>query len=210
MKIKICGISSPRDAELALSEGADLLGFVFLKGPRRADPRIVREVIRRLPEGIEAVGLFRNQPLAEVRSILGESGVTIAQLNGSETPEFASALGVRVIKTFSTFTKRSLEELSRYDAFASLAEPGRVSGAKGSVDPDWAVCAKKFGRVLLSAPAGAEAIHDMIHRVRPWGVDAGTSTDTSPGVKDAGRIRALVAAVRAADLDTQKIRVTVR
>src|SRR5258705_4674327 len=76
-KIKIWGISAARDADLALAEGADLLGFVFLQGPRRADPRLVREIVRRLPNGIEAVGLFRNQPLAEVRSILGESAVTI-------------------------------------------------------------------------------------------------------------------------------------
>ncbi|HZN63388.1 MAG TPA: phosphoribosylanthranilate isomerase [Planctomycetota bacterium] len=206
MHIKICGIASKRDADAALAEGADSLGFAFMRGPRRADPRFVREIIRSLPDTFLSVGVFRNQPLDDVRSILTESGVRAAQLNGSEPPEFAAALGVPVIKAFSTFTRRSLEEVSRYDSFAYLADPG----GRGAVDADWAACAKKFGRVLVSAPPDVGALHDMIHRVRPWGVDAAGCTDSAPGVKDPARIRAVVAAVRAAAHDTQKIRVTIR
>ena len=198
MNIKICGIATARDAESAVSEGATLLGFIFMRGPRRADPRDVREIVKSLPGDVTAVGVFRYQPLEEVRSLLAESGAAAAQLNGSETPEYASALGVKVIKSFPAFTRRSLQELAKYDIFASLADPG----ARGAVDPDWAACAKKFGRVMISAPADFGALHEMIHRVRPWGVDAS-------GPKDPARIRALVAAVKAAS-DTQKIRVTIR
>ena len=199
MNIKICGIGTARDAESAVSEGANLLGFAFMRGPRRVDPRDVREIVRSLPENVTPVGVFRNQPLDEVRSLLAESGTVVAQLNGSETPEYASALGVKVIKTFPAFTRRSLQDLARYDVFACLAD----AGSRGAVDPDWAACAKKFGRVMISAPADFGALHELIHRVRPWGVDAS-------GVKDPERIRALVAAVRAAEHDTQKIRVTIR
>lgn len=199
MNIKICGIASKRDAESAVAEGAELLGFVFTPGPRRVEPRMVREMIKSVPDNVLTVGVFRNQSQDEVRSILGESGVRAAQLNGSEPPEFAAALGVKVIKTFATFTRRSLEEVSRYDIFAYLADPG----GRGAVDADWAVCAKKFGRVMISAPADFGALHELIHRVRPWGVDA-------TGARDPERIRALVSTVRAADQATQKIRVTIR
>lgn len=199
MIIKICGIATAREAESALSEGADLLGFVFMRGPRRIEPRLAREIIRTLPDRVTAVGVFRNQPLDEVRSALKESAAPAAQLNGTETPDYAAALGVRVIKAFSTFTRRSLEDLAKYDSFAYLADPG----GRGSVDADWTVCAKKFGRVLISAPSEFGALHGLIHRARPWGVDVS-------GVRDPERIRALVATVRAADHDTQKIRVTIR
>ena len=199
MKIKVCGIASGRDAEAALAEGADLLGFAFLRGPRRVDPRLAREIVYTLPDIVQAVGVFRNQTLDEVRSVLRESGVSAVQLNGSESPEFAAALGVPVIKTFPTFTRRSLEELARYDSFAYLADPG----SRGSLDADWAVCAKKFGRVMISAPSDPGALHEMIHRVRPWGVDVS-------GVKDPARIREIAAAIRTADHDTQHVRVTIR
>jgi phosphoribosylanthranilate isomerase len=199
LNIKICGIATARDADAALAEGADLLGFMFLRGPRRADPRLVRDIVKSLPATASAVGVFRNQPLDEVRSIVGESGVAAAQLNGSENPEYAAALGVRVIKSFSTFTKRSLEELARFDSFAYLADPA----GRGALDPDWASCAKKFGRVMIAAPADLGALHELIHKVRPWGVDI-------TGVKEAERLRAVIAAVRAAEHDTEKIRVTIR
>ena len=209
VKIKICGITSARDADAALSEGVDLLGFRFLRGPRRADPRFVREIVRRLPQGAEAVGVFRNQPLEEVRSILAESDVPIAQLDGSEPPEFAAALGVRVIKTFTELTRASLQSLARYDSFAYLVDEPRGRALRPA-DLDWAVCAKKFGRVLVTAPGTPDALHEMIHRIRPWGVDDGTCAGAKPDSKDPVKIRALVHAVRLADHDTQKIRVTVR
>jgi phosphoribosylanthranilate isomerase len=199
LNIKICGIASQREAETAVAEGADLLGFIFMRGPRRVEPRLVRDIVRSLPGTTITVGVFRNQPLDEVRSILLESSVGAAQLNGTEPPEFAAAVGAPVIKSFPTYTRRSLEEWSRFDSFACLADPG----ARGAVDPDWSVCAKKFGRVLIAAPADFEALHALIHRVRPWGVDAS-------GVHDPERLRALVETVRAADYDTQKIRVTIR
>ena len=198
MKIKICGIASEREAETAVSEGADLLGLVFIPGPRRLSPDTAKSIVRNLPSKVTPVGVFRNQPLDEVRSLLDESGSRVAQLNGAEPPEFAGALGVEVIKTFTRFTRRSLEDLARFDSYACLADPG----SRGGLDADWAVCAKKFAHVFVSAPSDFGALHDLIHRVRPWGVDA-------TGVKDAERLRSLVSAVRAAEHDTQKIRVTI-
>ena len=199
MKIKICGIASEREAEIAVSVGADLLGFVFIPGPRRLDPRAAGSIIRKLPSSVTPVGVFRNHPLEDVRTLLGESGVRAAQLNGTESPEFAGALGVEVIKTFTQFTRRSLEDLARYDSFACLADPG----ARGGLDADWATCAKKFANVLIAAPSDFGALHQSIHRIRPWGVDGS-------GMKDAEKIRALVETVRAAEQDTHKIRVTIR
>jgi phosphoribosylanthranilate isomerase len=199
LNIKICGVATAREAESAVSEGANLVGFVFIPGPRQVNPRLVSAIVKSLPQNVKSVGVFRNQPLDQVRSILAESGVGTAQLNGTENPEYAAAVGVRVIKTFPTFTGRTLEEVAKYDSYAYLADPGM----KGAVDADWAVCAKKFGRVLISAPTDFGALHDLIHKVRPWGVDA-------TGMKDPARIRALVGAVRAAEQDTQKIRVTIR
>ena len=56
MKVKICGITSPEDADAAIAAGADLLGFVFRLGtPRALDPATsgwIRDV-----RGVERVGV---------------------------------------------------------------------------------------------------------------------------------------------------------
>lgn len=210
MKIKICGICRPEDADAAVEEGADFLGFVFASSPRRADPETVRTIVRRLPSSVEAVGVFLNQPVEEVRRTLGTAGLSIAQLHGSETPEEAAAVGARIIKSFTTYSRQSLEALSRWDAWAFLLDVPKGAGARSAVDPDFAHCARKYGRVFLAGRLNAANVDEGIRRVRPFGVDVASSIESAPGVKDRAAIRAFIRAARAAHRDTQTVKVSVR
>lgn len=210
MKIKICGICRPEDADAAVEEGADLLGFVFAPSPRRADPAVVRPVVRRLPAHVEAVGVFLNQPVDEVRRTLESAGLSIAQLHGSETPEEAAALGARVIKSFTTYGRQSLEALAGWDAWAFLLDVPKGAGGRSAVDPDFALCARKYGRVFLAGRLHAGTVGDAIRRVRPFGVDVASGVESAPGVKDRAAVRAFIRAARAAHRDTQTVKVSVR
>lgn len=210
MKIKICGITNAADAELALDEGADLLGFIFCRSARTADPLVVRDIVRRMPGTKPGVGVFLDQPLDEVKAVLAQTGLPIAQLHGSETPEYAAALGVPVIKTFTAFTPEALETLRRFDSWAYLLDLPKGMATRASIDPDWALCAKKYGKVIASGRLMPDTVHEIIHRVRPFGVDSASGTEASPGRKDPGRVRAFIQAARTADSDSQRIKVTVR
>ena len=52
------------------------------------------------------------------------------------------------------------------------------------------------GRVMLAGGLGPENVRDAIEAVRPWAVDASSSLEVSPGVKDHERVRAYVKAAR--------------
>jgi indole-3-glycerol phosphate synthase / phosphoribosylanthranilate isomerase len=52
------------------------------------------------------------------------------------------------------------------------------------------------GRVMLAGGLSPENVREAIERVRPWAVDASSSLETSPGVKDHARVRAYVEAAR--------------
>ncbi|MBI2930950.1 MAG: phosphoribosylanthranilate isomerase [Planctomycetes bacterium] len=210
MKIKICGITNPADAEMALTEGADLLGFIFCKSPRAVGVQAAREVLRELPDPSVGVAVFNNQPLDEVRSILAETGLTIAQLHGQEAPDFVSALGVRVIKSFTEFTPDALDNLRRYDCWAYLLDVPKGQAARTHIDPDFAVCAKKYGKVIASGKLTADNVYEVIRRVRPFGVDTASGTECAPGKKDKARVRAFIQNARLADRETQRIKVEVR
>ena len=209
MKVKVCGITNQADAALAADEGADLIGLVLHRGPRRVDLRTARDIVRRLPRTVEAVGLFQDQPIDEMKSALAETGLAAAQLNGQEPPDVAAALGVRVIKTFTTFTNESLERLRRYDTYAFLLDVPRGATGRSRIDLDWAVVAKKVGRVIASGRLTPEDLFDIVRKLRPWAVDAGAWTEIVPGRKDRMKVRAFVQAARAAHADTERIRVKV-
>jgi len=78
------------------------------------------------------------------------------------------------------------------------------------VDPEWAKLAKKYGKVLLAGKLNADSVGEMIRKVRPWGVDACSATERTPGVKDRGKVRAFVQASREAFKETTRIKVRTR
>ena len=85
--IKICGTTSLDDAKLAVAAGADALGFIFAKSPRRIDPAVARAIIEELPQTVEKVGVFVNETPARMHEIIDFTGLTAVQLQGEETSQ---------------------------------------------------------------------------------------------------------------------------
>ncbi len=212
LKIKICGITRAADAVAAAEEGADYIGLIFAKSARKIDVKTAQDILRNLPQGVDAVGVFMNQPLEEVRRILDATGLKTAQLHGDESPRFAKELGVPVIKAFDTYNDGSLNKLKKYDAFAFLLDlpKGGGAGARAQVDPEWAVLAKRHGKVLLAGKLTADSVGEMVRKVRPWGVDVCSATEKSPGIKDRAKLRDFIQSAREAFKETTRINVKTR
>ena len=101
LRVKICGLTNPDDALCAAEAGADAAGFVFAKSPRRVDPDTVRDIVRKLPPFIQAVGVFVDEEIETVRRIREHCGLDAVQLHGREDDEYIRALDGRVIKGLS-------------------------------------------------------------------------------------------------------------
>ena len=212
LRVKICGVTRVADALAVAEEGADYVGLIFARSPRQVPVKTAREIVRSLPRGVEAVGVFMNQPLDEVRAAVKDAGLKLVQLHGAETPAYAQAVGTPFIKTFDTFTEAALQRLKAYDAHAYLVDLPKGAGPRGrtKIDHEWALLAKRFGKVLLAGKLDPDNVGEMVRRVRPWGVDTCRCTETSPGVKDRARVRAFVEAARAAHKESSRIRVRTR
>ena len=212
LKVKICGVTRPADALAAAEAGADFVGLIFAKSPRQVDASAARDIVRALPKGVEAVGVFMNQPLAQVRETIAAAGLRLVQFHGNEDPETCRAAGVPVIKTFDTFNDASLERLKAYDAFAFLLDLPKGAGLRGRtrVDHEWALLAKRHGKVLLAGKLDPENVGAAVRRVRPWGVDTCRCTEKAPGVKDPSKIRDFIQAARLAHKETTRIKVRTR
>jgi phosphoribosylanthranilate isomerase len=200
--VKICGITSEADALLAVGLGASAVGFVFAPSPRQMAPSAVADIVKRLPHETVTVGVFRDEAPRRVVEIAGQIGLRSVQLHGFESADDTRWVAERVNWTIKAFPAghRNIERFPEYGAQTLLvdgANPG--SGelfdwrlAEGVVDP---------GRLMVSGGLRPDNVAAAVAHLHPWGVDVSSGVESSPGVKDPGRLRDFVAAARQAGRD---------
>ena len=200
--VKLCGITNLEDALMCIEAGADALGFNFyLPSPRYIEPRAVRKIIDHLPSHILTVGVFVNQETPEsVEDIATESGVGALQLHGDESPDYCRALGGRfVIKVLAVNDDFKAEDALAYDVQAIMLDAfDRKRGGTGRVI-DWPLARRTrelVPKLFLAGGLSSENVDAAILAVAPYGVDACSSLESSPGKKDAAHVRAFVNKVR--------------
>ena len=200
-RVKICGLTSAGDALAAAEAGADALGFMFYAGsPRHVSLPAARDIIRQLPPFVARVGVFVNPAEEVVRQAIEVCGLDILQFHGEEPPEFCARFGLRVVKAFRIEDASSLRALPAYAVSAWLLDsfvPGRRGGTGARFNWDLAVEAQQLGRpILLAGGLTPENIADAVGRVRPYAVDVSSGVEAAPGRKDAGKVRAFIAAAK--------------
>ena len=201
--VKICGLTSLDDALLAVDAGADAIGFVFWpKSPRAIAPARAAEIGRVLPPQIVRVGVFVDASPEEMTRVADEAGLDLLQLHGDESPEALGALCRPAWKALRVGAGFASRDAARWS--------GRVSGllldTKAAAAPggtgvafDWSLArgAREHAAFLMLAGGlTPENVERAIAIASPDGVDVSSGVESAPGKKDAGKVRAFVAAVR--------------
>ncbi|MFF2214851.1 phosphoribosylanthranilate isomerase [Streptomyces antibioticus] len=194
--VKICGLKTERDVDTAVEAGADAVGFVFSASPRRIDPATAARLCRRVPEHVLTVGVFRDEPLADVRSVAAEAGIGAVQLHGSEGREYYDDLGAggwTLIRAaaFGDSVPRCGEmgeDLLLLDA--------PVPGSGVAWDWSGGPAPAPGHKWLLAGGLTPENVRAAVDAARPWGVDVSSGVEATRGVKDPALIRTFVAVAR--------------
>lgn len=193
--VKICGLRTEADAREAVAAGADLVGFVFVPGTRRAVSPAEAVWIRDLA-GALTVGVFKDAPLAEILRVREQLGLDRVQLHGSEPDGYLDALGERVLRRVPT---AGGVDWPRVAALASRCLPLLDPGAGDGVAADWGAWTPPRGVPFgLAGGLGPGNVAAAVRAVRPSLVDVSSGVEVRPGVKDREKMRAFVAAVRKA------------
>lgn len=209
VRIKICGITNWTDANRAIQSGASLLGFNFYpRSPRYITPRKARGIVRRLPRGISAVGVFVNETEDRMLAIARTVGLDYLQLHGDEPPAAVARLKrkVRIIRAFRVRKPFRATQLAPFRQAHAILLDGfdpQLTGGTGRTF-DWTLArrAKPYGRIFLAGGLTPENIGEAIRTVRPYAVDVCSGVEARPGKKDAARLRAFHRAV----VDAQRSR----
>jgi phosphoribosylanthranilate isomerase len=180
------------------------LGFIFYeKSPRYIVPAVAARIIAGLPPLVTAVGVFVNEGLATVRSVMDTCGLALAQLHGNEDATYCRDLSRPAMKGLRLQDRNSFLALAEYQGRAGIRGfvidtfSESAYGGTGQV-ADWTLAseAAKTASILLAGGLTPGNVADAIRAVRPYGVDVSSGVESVPGKKDHEKVRAFIDAVR--------------
>ncbi|WP_328763097.1 MULTISPECIES: phosphoribosylanthranilate isomerase [unclassified Streptomyces] len=193
--VKICGLKTAHDVDTAVAAGADAVGFVFAPGsPRTVDAATALELAARVPAGVLTVGVFRGQPVDEVRRLTEESGVRGVQLHGDEGPEYYEALRAEG-RTLLRATAQHVGRCGEYGEDLLLIDaPDPGSGKPWNWGSD--EFAAPGGHWLLAGGLTPGNVREAVETTGAWGVDVSSGVESARGVKSRDLIRSFIEAAR--------------
>jgi len=204
--VKVCGITSVEDGQLAADAGADAVGFVFWPmSSRRVDAEKAARIARALPPFLLRVGVFVDAPAEEMQRVADQVGLDLLQLHGDESPESLGGLARRVLKAVRVGKGFTAEEALRYDGRAAglLVDtrlPGETMLPGGTGVPfDWALVRgvrEHASFLMLAGGLSPDNVQEALAAVQPDAVDVSSGVESLPGRKDPEKVRAFVRNVR--------------
>ena len=191
--VKICGIRDLRSAQVAVDAGADAVGFVFADSVRKVTPEEAEEIAMELPGRIQRVAVFLRPDHGEVRRVLARFPADLVQ---ADYGTVSNPDGPRMLPVFREGDDGFLEEYLSGTVGRRFHYEGRASGVGESVDWQHAARFARLGRMTLAGGLTPANVATALAVVGPVGVDVSSGVESEPGIKDHGRIREFVAAVR--------------
>jgi len=202
VSVKICGLTRGRDVKHAVACGADAIGFVFARSPRRISPETARRLGDYVPEGVLRVGLFMDQDRSEIKRVLDTVPLDVLQFHGSETGQECSAFGLPWLKAVAMEDAGSVERAEiNYPGALGLLLDSHTTGQGGGSGKifDWSLSGQVSTPIWLAGGLNAENVSQAIRAVRPFAVDVSSGVESAPGIKDSLKVSAFIEAVRKAE-----------
>jgi phosphoribosylanthranilate isomerase len=189
MMVKICGITNREDALAAVDAGASAIGFNFY----RESPRYISHtgaviIAGRIPANVWKVGVFVNEKPGTIARIVLDAGLDVAQLHGT-----SDARGVRVWRAIPPDLEIKAPMPKDVEALLIDTPADGISGGSGKTW-DWSKVPHLNLKIIIAGGLDADNVRLAIEQAQPWGVDACSRIEKSPGLKDHDKMRKFVKA----------------
>ncbi len=185
--VKVCGLTDEGDVAAVVAAGADAAGFVNIP----ASPRFVTvERAADLAQGIaiHTVLLTIDLMPSDALRILEETGISGIQPYGADSADSArAALGAGYLVLYPQQAGAGVRSDKSLGIPLLDTPSASALGGTGRVF-DWSLAAGRSDRFVLAGGLGPGNVAGAIDTVRPWGVDASSGLEQSPGRKDHGMV----------------------
>lgn len=209
-KIKICGITRKEDILSVNKFIPEYIGFVFAESRRKISPKQAARISEGLDRRIRKVGVFVNEKVDEVVSVVKLCGLSAVQVHGDETFDYfenlrgklehAAGSGIRthIWKALRVKDYSSLKDLTGFKADAYVLDAyveGSYGGAGQTFNWDIAALAKSYGKIILAGGLDKNNVLKARDCVQPYALDVSSGVETD-GYKDENKIRDFICVSR--------------
>ena len=191
MKVKICGVRDVKSALVCESSSADFIGLNFVPNVhRKVDISSAIEISNSI-NTIKKVGVFADQPIEHVVSIINQCDLDYAQLSGNENLEYCMQIGFPVIKSIKidfNSNIRTIEETIfpqidnlTHNKIIPLIEsyvPGSYGGTGTEISIDLAKQIAENFDIILAGGLTPLNVKNMVDYIKPWGVDVASGVES--------------------------------
>lgn len=197
MKIKICGLFRPQDAEYIDKLLPDYAGFVFYpKSHRFTDDDTAFELRKKINPIVKTVGVFVNDDAEHIEKLYKKRTINIIQLHGHESDEYIKNLRKRlpdaeIWQAFVIHDEKDLRKAEKSSADKILLDNGYGTGKCF----DWSLI-KDFNRdFILAGGITPENIKEAAEKFSPWAIDVSSGVETEK-IKDEEKIKKIITTIK--------------
>ena len=190
-KVKICGLTSPEEAVLAVDLGADLVGLNFHPpSPRYVGTRRASEIAAAVRERAKVVGVFVDRPRAEIERISAAVDLDLLQFHGDETADSVRPFAGRALKAFRVGDRFSEATLAGFEGVWGVLIDARHPRLYGGTGESWRfeslreLAPGTIRRTFIAGGLGPANARAAIQAARPYGIDLCSGVESEPGKKD--------------------------
>lgn len=190
MMVKICGITNREDALVAVESGASAIGFNFFReSPRYISPTGAAMIAAKVPADVWKVGIFVHETAESIARIALDAGLDVAQLYG-----ISEARGLRVWRAVPA-NESLLASINDEKVEALLLDTpsNDLHGGTGETFA-WSRAKGLPKKIIIAGGLDESNVRLAIQEAQPWGVDACSRLEKSPGLKDHDKVRRFVKA----------------
>lgn len=206
-KIKICGLTRPQDAQLALELGAQYLGFIFAKGtPREVNAQLVQETLQTLPKrvgkngvGYSIVGVFLHESPETIQQLVEECALEFVQIHGPVSPAHRNQISVPIIPAIRMKNEDSTLEAESHlphgPVLLDTYAPDQHGGTGKTFRHELAFPIIPKGQVFIAGGLNGENIAEVYSAFHatgnlPYAFDLSSGVEAEPRIKSEEKMRA--------------------
>lgn len=200
-KIKICGLTTPQEAEWVSKSQVDYAGMVlfFPKSKRNITIEQAKEIMKSMLPQIQKVAVVVSPSALQIKEIQ-KAGFDIVQIHGQVLPEALETLRIPFLRAFNV---DNMQEWERYEAepkcigyVFDAVKPGSGETFEWSSIPNLPEDGKPY---LLAGGLNPANVGSAVAAMHPYGVDVSSGVERDSGTgKDPDKMGAFVRAVRGA------------